>query len=71
MVVVICSSTEVVDITLQVMIVSRRVNWAVKHIIIHIKRHCSISDVIKINNEQLWLKNRALKESRINRQYVR
>ena len=75
-VITISPSTQIVDITLQIMIVGRCVNWAVKQDVIRIKRHSSIrqgdhGDVVDINNEQQWPKNRALKNSRVNRQDVR
>ena len=63
-VITISPSTQTVDITLQIMIVSRCVNWAVKQVVICIKRRSSIrqgdrGDVIDINNDQQWPKNRA------------
>ena len=58
-VITISPSKKIVDITLQIMIVGRCVNWAVKQDldVICIKRHSSIrqgdhGDVIDINNEQ-------------------
>ena len=75
-VITISQSTEIVDITLQIMIVGRCVNWAVKQNVVCDKRHSSIrqgdhGDAIDINNEQQRLKDRALRNSRVNRQDVR
>ena len=69
-------STKIVDITLQIIIVSRCVNWTIKQDVICIKRHSSIGqgdhgDIIDINDEQQWPKNRTLRNSRVNRQDVR
>ena len=68
-------STEIVDITLQIMIGGRCVNWVVKQDVIRIKRHSSIrqgdyGDVIDINNEHAAMAQELSLEE-LNRQDVR